>query len=110
MPHREGLSRKAGSMRPSTSIAEHGDQVREILERAGMGNAKIFGSTARAEDTEDSDLDLLVEAPADTTLYDLARVERELETLLGCKVEVVTKGFLAPDVAENVEADLTPIP
>jgi uncharacterized protein len=97
-------------MRPSTSIAEHGDQVREILERAGLRNARLFGSTARGEDTDQSDIDLLVEAPLGTTLYDLARVELALEDLLGCKVEVVTQGFLAPDVAENVEADLTPIP
>jgi uncharacterized protein len=97
-------------MRPSTSIAEHGDQVREILERAGLRNARLFGSTARGEDTDQSDVDLLVEAPLGTTLYDLARVELALEDILGCKVEVVTQGFLAPDVAENVEADLTPIP
>jgi predicted nucleotidyltransferase len=97
-------------MRPSTSIAEHGDQVREILERAGLRNARLFGSTARGEDTDQSDVDLLVEAPLGTTLYDLARVELALEDLLGCKVEVVTQGFLAPDVAENVEPDLTPIP
>jgi uncharacterized protein len=97
-------------MRPSISIAEHGDQVREILERAGMRNANVFGSTARGEDTDDSDLDLLMEAPPGTTLYDLARVELQLEGLLGCKVEVLTEGFLAPDVAENVEADLAPIP
>jgi predicted nucleotidyltransferase len=37
-------------------------------------------------------------------------VELELESVLGCKVEVVTKGFLAPDVAENVKPDLTPLP
>jgi predicted nucleotidyltransferase len=97
-------------MRPSISIAEHRDQVREILERAGMRNAKVFGSTARGEDTDGSDLDLLVEAPQGTTLYDLARIELQLEELLGCKVEVLTEGFLAPDVAENVEADLAPIP
>jgi hypothetical protein len=59
-------------MRPSTSIAEHGDQVREILERAGLRNARLFGSTARGEDTDQSDIDLLVEAPLGTTLYDLA--------------------------------------
>ncbi|MEA2896141.1 MAG: uncharacterized protein QOJ84_1756 [Bradyrhizobium sp.] len=97
-------------MRPSTSIAEHGDQVREILDRAGLHNARLFGSAARGEDTDESDIDLLVEAPLGTTLYDLARVELALEDLLGCKVEVVTHGFLAPDVAKNVEADLTPIP
>jgi uncharacterized protein len=104
------MSRKAGSMKPSTSIAKHGDEVREILERAGMRDAKVFGSTARGEDTDDSDLDILVEAPPGTSLYDLARVEIQLEELLGCRVEVLTEGFLAPDVAENVETDLAPIP
>jgi hypothetical protein len=43
-------------------------------------------------------------------LYDLARVEIQLEALLGCNVEVLTEGFFAADIAENVEADLAPIP
>jgi uncharacterized protein len=97
-------------MRPSASIAENRDRVREILERFRMGNPRIFGSAARGEDTDGSDLDILVEAPPETTLYDLAQVELELESVLGCKVEVVTKGFLAPDVAENAKPDLTPLP
>jgi predicted nucleotidyltransferase len=73
-----------------------------------MDNPRIFGSTARGDDAEGSDLDILIEAPPGTTLYDLARVE--LESVLGCKVEVLTRGFLAPDVAESVETDLAPIP
>jgi uncharacterized protein len=96
-------------MRPAISIAEHGDQVR-ILQRAGLRHARLFGSTARGEEAEESDIDLLVDAPLGTTLYDLARVELALEDLLGCKVEVVTQGFLAADVADNVELDLKPIP
>lgn len=97
-------------MRPSVSIAENRDQVREILERFRMANPRIFGSAARGEDIDGSDLDILVEAPPGATLYDLAQVEIELESVLGCKVEVLTKGFLAPDVAENVRPDLTPLP
>ena len=97
-------------MKPSVSIAKHRNQVREILERHRMGNPRIFGSTARGDDSDGSDLDILIEAPAGTTLYDLARIEIELESVLGCKVEVLTKGFLAPDVAESVESDLAPIP
>jgi predicted nucleotidyltransferase len=62
-------------MKPSRALAEHSVQVRRILERAGMRNVRVFGSAARREDTEDSDLDLLVEAPPGTSLYDLARVE-----------------------------------
>src|SRR3954447_18601393 len=97
-------------MRPSLSLSEHAAQVREVLARFGMSNPRIFGSVARGEDTDNSDLDLLVEAPPGTSLYDLARVETELERLLGCKVEVMTKGFLASDIAESAEADQLPIP
>ncbi len=95
-------------MKPSTSIARHRSQVREILERHRVGNPRIFGSTARGDDTDGSDLDILTEAPPGTTLCDLARIERE--SVLGCKVEVLTRGFLAPDVAESAEADLAPLP
>lgn len=97
-------------MRPSISLKNHRDQVREVLQRFSMANPRIFGSTARGEDTEQSDLDILVDAPHGTSLYDLAGVELELEAILGCKVEVLTKGFLAPDIAERAEADLLPIP
>ena len=97
-------------MKPSISVAKHGDQVREILARFRMRNAKLFGSAARGDDTEGSDLDILVEVPTGATFYDLARAELELEAVLGCKVEVLTKDSLAPDIAENAEADLAPIP
>jgi predicted nucleotidyltransferase len=91
-------------------MARHRDQVRQILERFGMGNPKVFGSVARGDDAEGSDLDILVVAPPEATFYDLARVELELEGILGCKVEVLTKESLAPDIARNVEADLAPMP
>jgi uncharacterized protein len=98
------------SMKPSISVAMHGDQIREILERFRMRNPKIFGSAARGDDTEDSDLDILVEVPPGATFYDLARAELELESVLGCKVEVLTRDSLALDVVEEAEADLAPIP
>ena len=84
-------------------------EVREVLQRFGMTNPRVFGSAARGEDTDNSDLDILVDAPRGTSLYDLAAVEVELETILGCKVEVLTQGFLASDVAERAEIDLSPI-
>lgn len=97
-------------MKPSISLEQRRDQVREVLQRFRMRNPRIFGSVARGQDTEQSDLDILVDAPPGTSLYDLAGVEIELEAILGCKVEVLTKGFLAPDVAERADADLVPIP
>ena len=97
-------------MKPSLALSEHADRVREVLARFGLHNPRIFGSAARSEDTEKSDLDVLVDPSPDTSLYDLAGAETELESLLGCKVEVVTKGFLAPDIAERAEAEATPMP
>jgi predicted nucleotidyltransferase len=99
-----------GSMRPSISLENNRSQVREVLQRFGMTDPRVFGSVARGEDTDKSDLDILVDAPPGTSLYDLAAVEVELETILGCKVEVLTKGFLASDIAERAEIDLLPIP
>jgi uncharacterized protein len=91
-------------------LSEHAAQVRDVLARLGMTNPRIFGSASRGEDTERSDLDILVDASPSTSLYDLAQAEIELEAILGCRVEVMTKGFLAPDIAERAEADLLPIP
>jgi predicted nucleotidyltransferase len=97
-------------MRPSISLENNRSQVREVLQRFGMTNPRVFGSAARGEDTDKSDLDILVDAPPGTSLYDLAAVEVELETILGCKVEILTKGFLASDIAARAEIDLLPIP
>jgi uncharacterized protein len=88
------------------SLQNHRDRVREVLQRFGMTNPRVFGSTARGEDTDKSDLDILVDAPPGTSLYDLAAVEVELEAIVGCRVEVLTKGFLASDIAERAEVDL----
>jgi hypothetical protein len=95
-------------MRPSISLENNPSRVREVLQRFGMTNPRVFGSAARGEDTDKSHI--LVDAPPGTSLYDLAAVEVELETILGCKVEVLTKGFLASDIAERTEIDLLPIP
>ena len=48
-------------MRPSIALQLHRDSIRGIVLRNGATNPRVFGSAARGEDTEDSDLDLLVE-------------------------------------------------
>jgi predicted nucleotidyltransferase len=97
-------------MKPSMALKRHRERVHEVLAGFRMRNPRIFGSTARGEDTDISDLDILIDAPPDASLYDLMQVEMELEAILGCKVEVLTEGFMAPDILDRAEADLTLIP
>jgi len=54
----------------------------------------IFGSYARQEDNDESDIDILVRFRNTPSLLDLARIHRELSSVLGKKVDVVTESAL----------------
>jgi hypothetical protein len=97
-------AQRTHGIRPSAALAANRDKVRDILRGFGLENPQLFGSAARGADREGSDLDVLVNAAPGTSLYDLAAAEQALEALLGCRVEVLTAGFLAPDVAARVQA------
>lgn len=83
-------------MRPSEALALHRSQIREIALKHGVRDVRVFGSTARGEDTEESDLDLLVEPDTTTSLMDIAAIRLELKQLLGLEIDVLTPGAL-PD-------------
>jgi len=59
-------------------------------------NVRVFGSVLHGNDTEDSDLDLLVEPTSETTLMDIARIQVEVAKLLKVSVDVLTPNAL-PD-------------
>jgi len=104
------LSYIAGAaMKPSESLNAHLDQVLKTISRYPVRNPMLFGSAARGDDAEASDLDLLVEANDGATYYDLAGLEIELEAILGCEVDVVTVGCLARDVFDRAVTDLKPL-
>ena len=69
----------------------------------------LFGSAARGDDADASDLDILVEANDGATYYDLAELEIELEAILGCEVDVVTPDDLARDVFDRATTDFKPL-
>lgn len=77
-------------------------QMREILLRYGVTRAGIFGSFARGEADETSDVDLLVEVPRGTTLFGLARLERELAAAVGRQVDLVPYESLHPGFRDDV--------
>ena len=83
-------------MRPSEALASHRAAIRRVVEAHHACNARVFGSVLRGEDTDDSDLDILVDPTPETTLMDVAAIQVELQTLLGVSVDVLTPRAL-PD-------------
>jgi uncharacterized protein len=69
-------------------------RVRDAVGRHRVANSRVFGSVARREDREDSDLDLLVDPTPQTTLFDLGGLQDELEELLAVRVDVRVPGDL----------------
>lgn len=83
--------------------------VVEAAERRGMGNVRVFGSVARGDDAEASDVDLLVDTTEGVSLLDLIGVEREIGEILGRRVDVVPAGNLKEAVASEALAEAIPL-
>ena len=92
-------------MRPSEALAKHRDEVLEIISRYPVRHPRVFGSGARGEDVEGSDIDILVERTGRLTLIDLAKLEIELEALLDVPVCVHTPGEFGPAATQRITAD-----
>lgn len=97
------------SMRPSQALSAHRADIRLIVERHCACNARVFGSVLTGEDTEDSDLDLLVDPTDRTTLFDLGAIRGEVSRLLGVKVDVQTPNSLPAKWRKEVLAEAMPI-
>lgn len=96
-------------MRPSEACHGHKEVIRQIVARHRAVNPRIFGSVLHGEDTESSDLDLLVDATARTTLFDIVTIERELREALGVAVDVQTPESLSKRFRDVVLNEATPL-
>jgi len=73
---------------------QHREDIRQIAARHHGRAIYLFGSAARGEMRPDSDIDFLVDFAPGSSLFDLMRITDELEQLLGCRVDVVSRGGL----------------
>ena len=81
------------------------DEIVQIARRYGASNIRVFGSVARGDATDESDLDLLVKLERGRTLLDLAGLGDDLEALLGRRVQIVTEGGVHPLLQERIYAE-----
>ncbi|MFM0517545.1 MULTISPECIES: nucleotidyltransferase family protein [Caballeronia] len=96
-------------MKPSVALEAHRDEIRRIIEAHRAKNARIFGSVARGEDTEESDLDLLIDPTPKTSLLDIGAIRHELRELLGVKVDVLTPRSLPDRTRDAIIAGAIPV-
>ena len=77
-------------------VEEIKKKVVPLLKVYGVRRAGLFGSLARGDATDKSDVDLLVEFKGEKSLLDLAGLKLDVEELLGRRVDVLTYGSLHP--------------
>lgn len=89
----------------SPFVDRHRDEILRVAKRHGAVRVRVFGSLARGEGSEASDLDLLVVLAEGRSLLDLVAIKQDLEDRLGRKVDVVTERSLSPFLREQVLAE-----
>ncbi len=87
-------------MRPSEALRLHKDAILEVLARYPVSNPRVFGSVARGEDHEGSDIDLVIDKDGRFSYYDMAQLESELTKVTGFKIDL--------GIFRNLKADVTP--
>jgi uncharacterized protein len=96
-------------MKPSAALDAHREEIRRIVaENRGL-NPRVFGSVLRDEDTEDSDLDLLIDAAEGFSLFDLAAIAMAIESLMQTKVDVRTPEDLSTKFRGKIVAEASPV-
>jgi predicted nucleotidyltransferase len=81
----------------------------KICRENDITSVSLFGSMARGEATEESDIDLLVKFGKRKSLLSVVKLERQLAMVLGRKVDLITEGALSPYIRDNILRDLETI-
>jgi predicted nucleotidyltransferase len=104
-----GRTREVATMTHQDLLKHKHAEILSIASRYGARNVRVFGSVARAEADEQSDIDFLVEMEPGRSLFDLGGMQSELETALGRPVDVVTEKGLKARIRARVLQEAIPV-
>lgn len=93
----------------NVNITDIKNKAIPVLKEAGVTRSSLFGSVARGEAREDSDIDILVEVPSGTGLFAFVGLQHKLEDVLGKKVDLVTYKSIHPLLKESILKSQIPI-
>ena len=89
-------------MKPSEALTSHREDIRRVVQENRTCNPRVFGSVIHGVDTNDSDLDILVDPTPETTLMDIARIQNRLQKILGVSVDVLTPKAIPQKFRDSV--------
>jgi uncharacterized protein len=90
-------------------LAEKREEILRLAASRGARNVRVFGSVARGEASESSDIDLLVEIDFGRSLLDVVGLWLDLQELLNRKVDLLTDGGVNPHLRERILAEARPL-
>ncbi|MGL5867233.1 MAG: nucleotidyltransferase domain-containing protein [Dermatophilaceae bacterium] len=98
-------ARELGALHPETMLAAAAPILKVIAANYGYRRLAAFGSVARGQARQDSDIDLLVESPPGTSSFDFIRFKRVIEQALGREVDMVDYGGLKPGIDDDIRRE-----
>ncbi|RDU97358.1 nucleotidyltransferase family protein [Trinickia dinghuensis] len=96
-------------MKPSLALASHREEIRKVVASHRACNARVFGSVVHGDDSDGSDLDILIDPTPETTLFDIGAIRHELLQLLGVSVDVLTPNALPEKFRAVVLSEAVPV-
>jgi predicted nucleotidyltransferase len=90
---------------PETLLDAARPVLKELAAEHGYKRLAVFGSVARGEARQDSDIDLIVEAPPGTSSFQFIRFKQLLEKVLGRDIDLISYGGLAPTLDDDIRRD-----
>lgn len=79
--------------------------LRRLAEESGYAKLAVFGSVARGDARQDSDIDLLVDAPEGTSSFGFIKFKQLIEQVLGRQIDLVDCGGLMPRLDDDIRGD-----
>jgi uncharacterized protein len=90
-------------------VSERRAEILAIAATYGARNVRVFGSVARDQADEQSDIDILVDMEPGRSLFELGGLQSDLQAALGLPVDVVTEKGLKPRIRARVLSEAIPL-
>jgi predicted nucleotidyltransferase len=94
---------------PRVTLESRREEIRRVFAAHRLHNPRVFGSVARGEDTESSDIDFLVDITEQTTGFDLGGAYVELSALVQVGIDLITSTQLPKAAREQILAEAVPV-